>query len=170
MDLLFWLDSYSLLPQSPTLLDIASPDNTIFPSLASTCDDKPAEEHGLWRSLSSLFGGETVISIPPPLVKAIKEIISESSLEDIFTKSNRMKVNSWIILFKALISTDHALAVTQANQSRSRKISLYVLKLHWIILLLSKNTDRIGMVWGLVNSFLERVRATAIENVGNLEN
>ena len=112
-----------------------------------------------------MFGGETAISLPPHLVKAIKETIAESSLEDIFTKSNRMKVNSWIILFKALISTDHALAVTQANQSRSRKISLYVLKLHWIILLLSKNTDRIGMVWGLVNSFLERVRATAIENV-----
>ena len=45
-------------------------------------------------------------------------------------------------------------------------ISLFVLKLHWMVLLLSKNTDRIGMVWGLVNSFLERVRGTAVEMVG----
>ena len=40
-----------------------------------------------------------------------------------------------------------------------------MLKLHWMVLLLSKNTDRIGMVWGLVISFLERVRTMAMEKV-----
>lgn len=127
--------------------------------------EKPTEDHSLWTALSSLFAGEANISIPVDLVDSIKEVITECSIEDLFTKSNRMKVNSWIILFKSLISTDHALAITKANQSRSRMISLYVLKLHWMVLLLSKNTDRIGMVWGLVNSFLERVRGTAVEMV-----
>ena len=34
------------------------------------------------------------------------------NVEDIFTKSNRMKVNNWIVLFNALISPDHALAMS----------------------------------------------------------
>ena len=127
--------------------------------------EKPPGEYGLWNALSSLFSNETNISIPSDRIKAIHDILTESSIEDIFTKSNRMKVTSWIILFKSLISTDHALSITKLNQGKSRMISLFVLKLHWMVLLLSKNTDRIGMVWGLVNSFLERVRGTAVEMV-----
>ena len=39
------------------------------------------------------------------------------NVEDIFTKSNRMKVNNWIVLFNALISPDHALAISQTHCS-----------------------------------------------------
>ena len=74
-----------------------------------------------------------------------------------------MKVNSWIILFKSLISNDHI----HSSTSVSRLSSLYTLKLHWMVLLLSKNTDRIGMVWGLVISFLERVRTAAMDRVSS---
>lgn len=87
------------------------------------------------------------------------------NVEDIFTKSNRMKVNNWIVLFNALISPDHALAISQTHCSNRKLTSLYLLKLHWLVLLLSKNVDRIGMVWGLVISFFERVRGIAIEMV-----
>ena len=73
-----------------------------------------------------------------------------------------MKVNSWIVLFKSLISNDHI----HSSTSVERLSSLDTLKLHWMVLLLSKNTDRIGMVWGLVISFLERVRITAMDRVG----
>lgn len=153
-----------MLPPSPTLLDIASPDSSIFPSFAAACQPKPAEERGLWTALSSLFAAESV-SVPPALQQALQEAVMACNVEDIFTKSNRLKVNSWIVLFNALTSGDHALAVSQAHLPQSRLTSLYLLKLHWVVLLLSKNVDRLSMVWGLVLSFFERVRSIALEMV-----
>lgn len=76
-----------------------------------------------------------------------------------------MQVASWLVLFNALISTDHAQHLAKASQPQARLCSLYCRKLHWMVLLLSRNTERIGMVWGLVTSFLERVRSTALEMV-----
>lgn len=164
VDTLFWLDARSLLPPSPTLLDIASPDSSIFPSFAAACEAKPAEERGLWNALSSLFAAESV-SVPVALQQAVQEAVMACNVEDLFTKSNRLKVNAWIVLFNALISQEHALAVSQARFPQARLTSLYLLKLHWVVLLLSKNVDRISMVWGLVLGFFERVRSIALEMV-----
>ena len=55
---MFWLDARCLLPPSPTLLDITSPDNTPFPSCHASLGARRSEERGLWTTLSSLFGGE----------------------------------------------------------------------------------------------------------------
>ena len=153
------MDAHSLLPVSQTLLDLASEDNTLFPTLQGTCIPKQSEERGLWNALSSLFSSE-VNTLNSELRSTIQETIQECDIEDYFTKSSRMKVNSWIV--KSLISNDHI----HSSTSVERLSSLYTLKLHWMVLLLSKNTDRIGMVWGLVISFLERVRITAMDRVG----
>ena len=160
VDLLFWLDAHSLLPASPTLLDLASEDNTLFPTMKGMCTTKPSGDRGLWNALSSLFGGEAD-TLSEELKTAIQEVIQEANIEDFFLKSNRMKVNAWIVLFKALLSNDHV----HPSASIASLSSLFMLKLHWMVLLLSKNTDRIGMVWGLVISFLERVRTMAMEKV-----
>ena len=160
VDLLFWLDAHSLLPASPTLLDLASEHNTLFPTMKGVCTTKPSGDRGLWNALSSLFGGEAD-TLSEELKTAIQEVIQEANIEDFFLKSNRMKVNAWIVLFKALLSNDHV----HPSASIASLSSLFMLKLHWMVLLLSKNTDRIGMVWGLVISFLERVRTMAMEKV-----
>ena len=160
VDLLFWLDAHSLLPASPTLLDLASEDNTLFPTMKGVCTTKPSGDRGLWNALSSLFGGEAD-TLSEELKTAIQEVIQEANIEDFFLKSNRMKVNAWIVLFKARLSNDHV----HPFASIASLSSLFMLKLHWMVLLLSKNTDRIGMVWGLVISFLERVRTMAMEKV-----
>ena len=159
VDLLFWLDNHFLLPSSPTLLDLASEDNTLFPTFKHTMS-KEAETQGLWTALSSLFSSETQM-ISPEFQAEIQEIVAECGIEDLFTKSNRNKVNAWVILFKAIISDNHIPSAT----SSSRLISLFTVKLHWLVLLLSKNMDRIGLVWGLVISFMERVRTVALEKV-----
>ena len=164
VDTLFWLDARSLLPPSPTLLDIASPDSSIFPSFAAACEAKPAEERGLWNALSSLFAAESV-SVPVALQQAVQQAVMACNVEDLITKRKRLKVNAWIVLFNALISQEHALAVSQARFPQARLTSLYLLKLHWVVLLLSKNVDRISMVWGLVLGFFERVRSIALEMV-----
>ena len=95
VDLLFWLDAHSLLPASPTLLDLASEDNTLFPTMKGVCTTKPSGDRGLWNALSSLFGGEAD-TLSEELKTAIQEVIQEANIEDFFLKSNRMKVNAWI--------------------------------------------------------------------------
>ena len=121
------------------------------------------EDRGLWTALSSLFGGDGEKAFAEDLQARVSEVIQECGIEELFTRSNRMRLKNWTMLFKSLISTDHALRLTSSHQSPARLVSLYQTKLHWLVLLLSKNTDRIGLVWGLVISFLERVRGTAIE-------
>ena len=160
VDLLFWLDTHSLLPPSPTLLDLASEDNTLFPTFKYSIT-KETETQGLWTALSSFFSSETQ-SIHPELQSQLQEVVSECGIEDVFTKSNRVKVNAWLVMLKTIISDNHLPTAT----TTSRLISLLVVKLHWLVLLLSKNTDRIGLVWGLVISFLERIRTAALDRVG----
>lgn len=163
VDFLFWLDARCLLPPSPTLLDITSPDNTPFPSCHASLEAHRSEERGLWTTLSSLFGGEGEKGFTADLQSRVSDVIQECGVEELFTRSNRIHVNSWMVLFKSLLSTDHALRISSGHQSPGRLVSMYQTKLHWLVLLLSKNTDRIGLVWGLVVSFFERVRGTAVE-------